>query len=742
MKKRIIILLYVLLPLSSALSQSIVSKDWVIFDQLTLGKYVRVDPYFVNQNIGFIFGTYIIFNYTPATNMYRTLDGGKSWKYLKFFEDEKSIVQQMYFSSLDHGYVATSTGVYETNDSGNSWRRITKDSIPYNSVYAVHNKIYAYAFDRKQEVAIRGAAPSVWGPFISTEDNGAHWDTICSASFYKPYFGFTGTLPLIFGNKEDFVFSETSDAQGSLFLKLSTNNGKSWWTQLLDTALPVSAADFQKYGVAGKDRNTFGMYCLPHCIDIFRYPTPTVDSLLLIDVTPFLHSSDFGRTWDTVSDPIEAGGWIVGNSCVLYACNVGTFNSGGIFRSLDRGHSWKWINDWPNFDEFDDNGNVLNLSAVGGGAVLYAGDTYGRLCRSDDGVDGRLSAAALASRVAVSQSLSSGGKDTLLGSVCDSLTALLTFENLSCNYTLMDSIAIEGLDSSEYTTELKHHIACDDLPDTLLIRLHSPFTGSKNVVVHSHFTNDEFETIDTSLSFILSITPGTSVTATIYAKADQISGRAGDTIEIPLFINAAPSLVQTGSVSIKLSYFLHTDLLNPFVFIPVKGVTADPVQVTKTTAMITLHFDPSFSFTGETKLGKLRCVAYVIPDTLQTDITLNKAESSSSCFQSIANSNVAHFTLTGCGSQTLSNFMKYGRTFDILNITPNPANTTVLIMLKNNGSLLYYELLDPLGAVRKEGITKDDHLRIDLSDISSSIYYFRLRGEEGLPITTSIIVTK
>jgi hypothetical protein len=127
---------------------------------------------------------------------------------------------------------------------------------------------------------------------------------------------------------------------------------------------------------------------------------------------------------------------------------------------------------------------------------------------------------------------------------------------------------------------------------------------------------------------------------------------------------------------------------------------------------------------------------------LETDITLTGAAHSSGCLATLADSNTVHFILTGCGTQTLSNFMKFGKAYDILSIIPNPAQNSVQVELKNNGSLLHYELLDALGVMQKSGTTTGDQLQINLSGLSSGNYYFRLSGEGQVPVTKQVMIVK
>jgi hypothetical protein len=331
--------------------------------------------------------------------------------------------------------------------------------------------------------------------------------------------------------------------------------------------------------------------------------------------------------------------------------------------------------------------------------------------------------------------------DSTLRSACDTSNINIIYQNLSCNYASLKNFTITGLDSTEFSSEWLHHLSCDGVPDTVLLKIFPFSSGPGKYSLHAHFENDEYQAIDTSFEFSISSASSPSVTLRYYFKNTIPFANAGDTIEIPMYLNSTKSPTNLGLNSVTLIYSLNTNLLTPFAFIPIKGLTADPVQTTKTTATVTLHFDPSFTLSSETELGRLRCVAYAT-DTLETDITLSSATRSSGCIATLADSNITHFTLIGCGAQILSDFMKFGTAYNILSIIPNPANNSVLIILKNNGSFLHYELLDALGALQKSGTTTDSQLQINLLGLSSGNYYFRLSGEGGIPVTKTLTILK
>jgi hypothetical protein len=252
--------------------------------------------------------------------------------------------------------------------------------------------------------------------------------------------------------------------------------------------------------------------------------------------------------------------------------------------------------------------------------------------------------------------------------------------------------------------------------------------------------NDEYHVIDTNLTIAIVTSAGSG--STVYSKAENISAAAGDTVEIPLYINSSQASARPGMVTTTLSYALNTNLLTPFSFLPYQGgITADPVMITQTTATVTLHLDPKFSFIGETELGKLRCAVYAA-DILESDIYIAGIAQSSGCLSTLADSTTIHFTLRGCGDSTLMKFMRSGKMPDF-SINPNPVNSTLQITLINKKTgESYYELFDALGISRKKGTTSENSFQIDVSNLAAGNYYLRVSGANAVPLTKRIVIAR
>ncbi|MDP4218911.1 MAG: hypothetical protein Q8896_00595, partial [Bacteroidota bacterium] len=490
-------------------------------------------PYFLNTQVGFIFSSssYIVAGDT-ASRMNRTTDGGFRWTYLEYFDSIGFRIRQVYFTSINHGYAAGSKGVYETFDTGSTWKRISKDGNTYCSVYAAGSSVYAFLFPVPHPDKMNG----FFGTLISTSDDGATWHTIMQARGPS-----APPLPIVppyvFGNRDSLVFAENYDNQ-SFRLYYSTDNGKSW-----------NSNSFA-------ENNPCGLYCFPHCSKVEgTFITPTTED----DRYTIKETTDFGATWNTTLPNREMGSWLTGNNCVVYGSDANYWKSNidtllGPLRSLQGGENWTFNTypngDGPTFVEIDDRttnpfgatdfavSDWRNISSVGGGAVIYAADCSDELWKSTDGGDGTLSASALASKLDISNDLVRGNPDTLYGGICDTAMMTVAFQNISCNYAQFLGMHFDELDSTEFTSVFKHHQLCDGLSDTLLIRIYPHLSSPlRDLNLHLQFINDEYEVIDTDFSFILKGSASAGSRSVRFWSTRIINDSLNVTLSLPIYFH-------------------------------------------------------------------------------------------------------------------------------------------------------------------------------------------------------------
>jgi len=227
------------------------------------------------------------------------------------------------------------------------------------------------------------------------------------------------------------------------------------------------------------------------------------------------------------------------------------------------------------------------------------------------------------------------------------------------------------------------------------------------------------------------------------------SVKAGDTTLIPLYIDStgAPFTIDQLTGNFKL----NTDLLTPFGF-ETRGTVSTAISFDTLYTGVDSSINFLIKYSSPIKNGAplsepiiyIKAVAY-LTTTDTTDVILNSLDvnSDSSRFSLIVCSTTSSlFTLVNeCGSSTLLQFMKYD-SIRIFSISPNPAGNSVQVQLKNNGSLLHYELFNDLGITKKRGTTTGSQLQVDLSGLSPGSYYFRLSGEGEIPVTRQVIIAR
>jgi len=237
-------------------------------------------------------------------------------------------------------------------------------------------------------------------------------------------------------------------------------------------------------------------------------------------------------------------------------------------------------------------------------------------------------------------------------------------------------------------------------------------------------------------------------TTSIYLKNTTINPRPGDSVDIPIYMNSSGGTATLlGIASETLNFSMNPDLITPVRFIPaLPGLLLSGMTISGRTTTISLLDSAGFSIAGETLIGYLRCATYVT-DSLQTSVVLTDesiassknlncvslAETEDSIIVSLANE---------CGEQILSRYMKYDSTFKILSITPNPAGKNVNVAFRNNGQVVQYDIFDALGNTMKHGAASENLLRLEVSDIPTGNYYFRMINSEGKEAAESLMILR
>jgi photosystem II stability/assembly factor-like uncharacterized protein len=638
----VLILNLLLLAHSPARSQSHWSK-------LNIPIVGEITPVFLSENVGFIFSN------ISAQSIYRTTDGGTNWTDV-FDLTGGPFIKQIYFVNSSHGYVAASGGIYETTDTGSTWKNIYPGKYFY-SVYAAGNSVFAI-----------GASTTVDYQLYTTTDDGQTW----AVTSIKGSRDLQVMNPYVFGNKDSLVFTAITDSSGILQLWYSTNNGNDWQSNLLDTT-------------------TKGLFCFPHCNDILRTYLP-----YSTDQYPIVKSTDFGISWKILVPNAEVGAWIAGNSCAIYISNANyQVASHGVLRSTDQGQNWQQIAG-PDFTEIDD-GDFHNLSVVGNGAVVYAGDAAGDLWKTMVGGDSTILPQLLAPQFNLTFDKSvTDSNNVLNGMVCDTSHLSFILQNVGCNYMHLEKVSVVGLQTAEYTAVLKHHPYCSGLPDTLTLNFHPLISGTRVVTVHLHYTNDETYTLDTSLT--LSFRVNSPPVAAVFFK----SLRLGKTITDSLDYGKQSICIAAGKDTITLSNPSCYGVMINSIKLETDSVSGKDFSITELSPYfltrlsspnrIILDYHPILA---GVKSGRIIIVTSIGTDTIQLhgEVIYDTAKLVIQKSDTI-NFGTKPFCLAGgVNTITLSNPSCYSVKIKAILFVPDPSSLYDFSMASNGPNILRYDAL-------------------------------------------------
>jgi hypothetical protein len=226
---------------------------------------------------------------------------------------------------------------------------------------------------------------------------------------------------------------------------------------------------------------------------------------------------------------------------------------------------------------------------------------------------------------------------------------------------------------------------------------------------------------------------GAPLAVSLYLKPSTITARAGDTIDIPVYLNGNATL--SGVTLATASLALNSEVLEPIAFIPsLAGVSlAGPLSYsggtgTEGTETVPLQIN-NLQLNGETMIGTLRCIIY-LSDSLQTSVSLASASITSDdprCLALSTSTDAVTISITGCGDSTLARFMQTGSPFTIESIVPNPAQNKITVDLSRKSEApIVYDLFDELGRSWFHGLISSLQTSFSVTSLASGSYYIRV----------------
>jgi photosystem II stability/assembly factor-like uncharacterized protein len=703
------------------------AQHWV---KLSLPRSVGAEPYFLNPSTGFIFSHP---SSGSTAQLARTNDGGQTWKSFSYFDTIGSFrctLYQLSFVSPTHGYAAAyaqhdAGGIFETNDQGETWRRITPVGHNYTWVYAAYGSVFAIE-------GVTRESPNA-EELVYTRNDGATWDTVETNNLNGlPSKYFSG----LWGNNDSTIIAAWSESNTnprldtSLHFFWTSDLGNSWNSQLLRR----SAERWRSFDIPFDE-----FFIWPHTCSLLRQCASPLEADSL-DEQCFYRSSL--NSWVRSLAHIESSMAITGTSCATYICSARNADT-ILFRTTDRGVGWVPIlssQNAPAFVESDDD-CYMQLSVVGHGAVIYACDQHGRIYKTTDGGDGNLDENNLAPVMVLNHAPFPSGGDTL--DVCQSTLTYVTAQNAGCSYATFDSIQLYGLSSEEYTINSTYHGSCSSVPDTSFIALYPNTPGVRELLIHFHYTDDEYNHIDTALHLVLNVKSGTSLplSLTLGNSKGILYVNPGDTIDIPVYLSGDQSTTLTGESVLTLPFRMDTNTLNVLGFFPAPSVTvAGSVVCVKGAETVQLQLK-DFSLNGVTLLGMLRCLVY-FADTLQTSVALLQTSISSAdphCLSLSESPEAVSIQLFGCGESTLIEFMRTRLSEHIDRIEPNPARNRVVVWGTrfNMSDIDVFDVMGrrwvvPVGFVAPQNtaplapVLDPGHVELDVCELPPGPYFLRM----------------
>lgn len=434
------------------------------------------NPYFINKDYGFIFkagrgGPHPWYIDNVPFQIHRTTDGGKSWTRCST-PGMGEVSQDMCFVTAERGYIALTTvtagnqsgsltggGIYETLDSGKTWKLITPAGMSFTSVYAFGEVVLGtpgYQWPGK----IRGIGTSL--------DRGKTWRWQ-DEQISSPQWGAS-----IRGNQDGDVLSVGVWGGVDEFGAYSQDSGKTW-----------------KQTQAGPECWT--SYVIPHSKYAFRASeAERVDGNEVLDDGEILRSTDGGMSWAICykTPGLSPTGGMQGGGCRTVYVQRSSYSSladSGLLRTTDLGATWKSVGGPPGWTD-------TRFSVTGNGAVVYVTDMDNNLWRTTNGGDGTLTSDPAGEKISARTRVG----DTVRSRLCDSL--LLTFRSsyvAECTSGQLGDLLLAGLDPSNYKIEVKH---LSNGQDSIYVWIYPEVVGKSKLDLTLRFQREDFSSRDTTLS--------------------------------------------------------------------------------------------------------------------------------------------------------------------------------------------------------------------------------------------------
>ena len=350
-----------------------------IFPCLASSAQWETQPIFTGEMISIVVDPYdsdIVYVGTRDAGVYKTIDGGISWKParngLTYFPIRTLIADPQNNGTL---YAGTDyDGIYKTTDAGASW---TKQSDDIDSTFIVYALVMDPADTSTLFAGLAGGVALVIGNVFKSTDGGATWTCMDNGiPRYRENSSYTnGILSLALDPTNSSIVYAGTQYDGVF---MSSDGGANWtainngvpetgeYLQSID-ALAVNPHDHGLYAIIeglGNGYHLFDTDDESWCkISTTTYPCsgshihydPTDASIVHVSgglSGQHIMSMDGGVTWNTKlahpdSGTISEISYHASQPATIYAASdVGlSIHVGGVYKSLDSGDTWTLVND-------------------------------------------------------------------------------------------------------------------------------------------------------------------------------------------------------------------------------------------------------------------------------------------------------------------------------------------------------------------------------------------------------------
>ena len=291
-------------------------------------------------------------NFTmPGTGIYRSEDGGDSWRSVGL-EDTWHISEisvhptnpkVVLVAALGHFWSSNpNRGLYLTENGGESWEQVLyiNDSIGANDVvFSPADPMIAYATLWENYPTVNGKGSAVY----KSEDQGKSWKKMSDGILLDDNTGRIGIAASYQNKDKAYVFVDQRNRASGAGEMYVTTNGAHSWQKTHDTAIEALSV--------------IGWYFM----DV--YVNPSDDQEVYGLGVRLIHSVDGGRTFENLGGSIthlknSPAQTLHLDHCELWINphNINELllaNDGGLYHSFNKGSSWLHLNNLPTGEFYD-----------------------------------------------------------------------------------------------------------------------------------------------------------------------------------------------------------------------------------------------------------------------------------------------------------------------------------------------------------------------------------------------------